>query len=772
LTTLASLRVNGQITAAGYTPNPLIIDAIISSGSTGIVEDGVVEDGVLSTSVWSSIFPGITGLVDTSILGVFIPGAEGRQQVLGRIKVEVGGVEIPSGQTLSSFEMNETDDGAVSWSFGVPYYNSEETDIDAGLSTAFFDPLRPYAVTRGSISHYHGPPPGGESVDISIVIPASSGLISVPLITDGLAENCELILGDDEATMVVNGTGPMQRLDRKAISVEIPAGHGMTMGEMITWIMEQARDQNADDWSYSLPTIPTFFVIDENGTLDTRQRYKLIQAVDRPGIEMAQELLEVVGHRLVLGRDGDWLLNRTFADGEATAWFFLLQDLLSTEGFSMQPNADGPPVVVFSGTEQGVVDDIDGIVTRVSLIEASGPWVRALPEYHANTLTDALDPTGWTDSNENSLYYREIHEYSRRGDTLVGRVSEWWSQNVIIQVAIGVQDAAGDVNYNRSDYYVWADENVGSWYGTFGFNWYRTQQEVESWTYEDVHDDGYEYLTSRILETYRYDNRRRAKQNVDDGTYIIGEDVYVNGDCVTGWRDLWMLVKRETTTYVVNEDGFLEGEAEIVESVHHLGPGGELLYNDGRVSNDRGEAWGTDSETQILYSVEGEIFYKTTIIKANAKVVDTRVESGEGYLPAAQMAGSQKPTELADGTPLPNSKYASSADSTSFEVTYEDANLLLHRPRWEERISNEIVADEDEGMVYARRHLRERATIPILFSVPFNPLIRPTDWIEIDLGRRGDNELGTVRAKVESVAHNYDRDGGSVSSIEAKVFTV
>jgi hypothetical protein len=760
VSTLASLRVNGQITAAGYSPAPLTIEGIITP----------------SVAQGYGLFPGIEGSVDTTILGIFIPGVEGGEQVLGRIRVEIGGVELPARQALSFFEVTEADDGAVSWSFGVPYFSDADTDIDdSGPSTKytpFFDPLRPFGASTDSISHYHGPPPGGASIDISIEIPSATGMQSYPLVTDGLVENAEWSISEDGMTMTVNGTGPMQRLDRKAISVEIPAGHGMTLGEMVTWVMEETRDQNSDDWDYSLPTIPVFFVVDENGTLDERNRYKLIQATDRPGIDLAQELLEIVGHRLVLDREGAWLLNRTFDDGGTPAWSFAIKDLLSSEGFVMQPNADGPPVVVFSGTEQGVVDDVDGVITKVAMVEASGPWVRSRPEQYANTATDLLEDTGFSDVNANGLYYREIHEYSKRGDTLVGRISKWWNQNVIIQVPIGVQDAVGDIDFNRSGYYVYTDENVGSWYSIFGFNWYQTQEEIESWTYEDIYGDGIEYLTTRTLETYRWYNPRRRKQNVDDGSYLNGEDVYVNGDCVWNSRDNWYLFSRETTTYIVNEEGFIEGETTIVERRDYLPPGGLYLYNDGRISNSSTEVWGTASETQILYSVEGDTFYKTTIIKANARIVDTRVESGEGYLPAAAVAGSRKPTELADGTPLPNSKWAMPSDTDSYEVTVEDATLLLHRPRWEERISNEIVADEDEALIYARRYLRERATIPVLFSVPYNPLIKPTDWIEVDLGRVGDNPLGTVEAKVVAATHRYDPEGGSITSIEGKVFTV
>jgi len=761
--------VNGQITASAYEIAPLLIDAVISP----------------SAAQGYGLFAGIEGTVDTTILGIFVPGIEGGEQVLGRIKVVLGGREIWSWRILSFFEVTEADDGAVSWSFGVPYFNQAETDEtlyddpDEGFMTLyshFFDPLRPSAATTGSISHYHGPPPGGLSVNISISIPSATGTQEYPLVTDGLAENAELTYGEDGVTMIINGTGPMQRLDRKAISVEIPAGHGMTLGEMVTWVMEETRDQNADDWTYSLPTIPTFFVVDENGTLDERNRYKLIQATDRPGIDLAQELLEIVGHRLVLDRQGEWLLNRTFDDGGTAAWSYHIKQLLSVEGFSMQPNADGPPVVVFTGAEQEVVDDVDGLITKRTEVFVTGVHTRIRPESYISDTSGGLTGTGFVDYEVDGIFYYERNDHTYQGDTLVKRASTYRQQNVNPEYRAGeINNAStGAITYTTG-LYLYADEGYVS-LNASGVRWADYQYEVEDFVYEDLFDDGRMFLSRKVVKKYFRYNPREATQN-NDGTWRTSVYVLWDGEGVQYTADSWFadkpsLYSAETIVYTINEDGFVEQETKTMEGANYLPPGTLYWFADGRTSSLATEDWGTLWAERTIYSVEGDQHTETTTRHEHGRIIKTTVERGEGYLPAASMMSSVKPDELADGTPLPNSKWASPNDTNGFEVTYEDAELLKHRPRWEDRISNEIVADEDEGMTYAKRYLRELATIPILFSIPYNPLIRTTDWIEIDLGRVGDNSFGTIEAKVTVATHRYDPENGSVTSIEAKVFAV
>ena len=135
MSTLASLSVNGSITATGYVLSPITINGVITLEEGGIVEDGIVEDGILAGEAWSSLFPGITGSVDTSIVGVFLPRTEGGEQTLGRIRVLIDDVELSPRIALSWFEMSEADDGAMSWSFGVPYWNSVATDTDEFSNT-------------------------------------------------------------------------------------------------------------------------------------------------------------------------------------------------------------------------------------------------------------------------------------------------------------------------------------------------------------------------------------------------------------------------------------------------------------------------------------------------------------------------------------------------------------------------------------------------------------------------------------------------------------
>ena len=780
MTTFAELRINGSITSGGYELTPFIVSGVISPGSMQIVEDGVVESGVLSTAAWGSIFPGITGLVDKTVVGIFSPSAEGESLKLGWIRVSIGGAQMQKERTLSWFEMTETDDGAVSWSFGVPYFNSSQTDaFDYGgggvQTTDFIDPLKPFGAATGSISHYHGPPPGGKSVDIDFVVALPTGVIVIPLVSDGLAENASLVFGEDGATMVVNGTGPMQRLDRKAISIEIPAGHGMTMGEMVTWIMEETRDQNADDWDYTLPTIPGFFVIDENGTLDTRNRYKLIQATDRSGIETAQELLEIVGHRLVLDREGEWRMNRTFDDGDATSWFFNFSDLLSVEGIDLQPNAEGPPVVVFSGSTQEVDDDIDGLITKTTQLWTTGPHTRLRPEFQVTDTSGGLTPTGFVDFEVNGIYYYEEHNNTFRGDTQVGRASRYMEQNINPEARAGsISDTSGTILYVTAQYLYEAEGYVST--HITGHAWRNTVFEYEDWVYEDIFDDGREFLTRKVTrKSVRYNPREAIMTG--DGTYRTSTYVLWNGEGVQYTDDSWFADKpspfsRETIDYVINEDGFIEQETRTMEGANYLQAGTAYYFADGRSSSVTDEDWGTLFVERTTYSIQDDAHFKTIRLYQNGRVISTKVEKGEGYLPAAAMSGTVKPTELADGTPLPNSKWASPNDTNAFEVTYESATLLEHRPRWEDRISNPIVADADEGLTYARRYLRERATIPVLFSIPFNPLLRPTDWIEIDMGMLGTHKLGTVRAKVVSLTPRYDREDGSTLSVEAKVFTV
>ena len=764
MSVLTSLRVNGSITASGFHLNELLIEGLI----------------VPSSSQGYGLFPGIDGDVDTTILGIFIPGIEGGEQVLGRIKVEIDGSELWARETLSFFEVTEADDGAVAWSFGVPYFNVADTDLDdsgpSPKTPPFFDPLLPWDATEpDSISHFHGPPPGGASVDVSIVIPSGSGTQEYPLVTDGLVENSELLISEDGAIMTVNGTGPMQRLDRKAVSLEIPAGHGMTLGEMVTWVMEETRDQNADDWDYSLPTIPTFFVVDENGTLDERRRYKLIQATDSPGIDLAQSLLEIVGHRLILDREGAWLLNRTFDDGGTAAWSFAVKDLLSSEGFAIQPNADGPPVVVFTGTEQIVSDDIDGLITKRTEVYITGPHTRLRPEFYISDTSGGLTATGYTDYTATGISYYERHDDTYQGDTLVKRLSSYTQQNVNPEYrAASISDSAGTLSYVTGLYLYDGEGYVSNLHA--GISWRAFQGDIEDFIYEDLFDDGRMFLTAKVLRKFSRYNPRKATQNSDD-TWRTSVYVLWNGEGVQYTSDSWSadkpsLFSQETIQYVINADGFIEQEKKTMQGANYLQPGTTYWFADGRSSSVTGEDWGTLWVERTIYSVIGDAHTKTITLQEHGRVVKTTVERGEGYLPAAAMMSSVKPDELADGTPLPNSKWASPGDSDGFEVIYEDETLLLHRPRWEERISNEIVADEDEGLVYARRHLRDRATIPVLFSIPYNPLIRPTDWIEIDLGRAGDYSFGTIEAKVTAATHRYDPEGGSITSVEAKVFTV
>ena len=367
------------------------------------------------------------------------------------------------------------------------------------------------------------------------------------------------------------------------------------------------------------------------------------------------------------------------------------------------------------------------------------------------------------------------------GEALVSKQTTLESVNTLVEYTYATQENDGSPNwYTYSPQLKYfADEGIVAWewYGPY-FRKY--QEEIESNIYEEVHSDGKEYLSRKISSKWAWHNPIRAI--LSGSSYINGVRLLWDGNAALYVRASFVEVERVTTSFEINEEGFIEVEEKLYETAKWLSPGDNYTYADGRTSNNGYETWGTDRIERTTYSASDDAHTKITTITKDGRILETRTETGEGYLPAATMKTTIKPTALSDGTPLPNAQYADPSDGTSFEVTYEDQELLKHRPRWEEHISNAIVADEDEGLIYARRHLRERAAIPVMFAVPWNPLMKPTHWVEIDLGQRGylkklttqngSYDVGTIKAKVVSCTHTYDRECGAITSVEAKVYPV
>lgn len=663
------------------------------------------------------------------------PVGDERKQLVGGFRVSIDGVQVNKRRIGPNITLTERDNGTTVLTFSMPM----KADFPASFENV-----------QGTFEDSLGPPGGKKSIDVDAIVVTADGPETIVMMRDGIIENTEEITSPEGDFRQYNVIGKHGRYDRKKVEIAIPPGHGLSMEEVVERILTEM----------GLPT-------DIQG-LGQMPRYKEIVAVDAPGWQLIQDLLKVEDKTAVWDRDGSVAIKKLGyrPDEESTPlWTFELGDILSETGLNVSPAIDGPTRVTVLGQQQLTQDDDGGASTQIEQVEIWQDYGVQVVDGWQNGSGNFV-AGGWSDQDsEFQVVQRSTRSTVRQFDTIIGETLDiyaWFnpprararisvSTTVAYYTPVWFETSAGPcVRYGSEEFVHVRRERTERQFDSAGylyrvdksiFAWYMPRQAVfakQTWTSAgQIHY----VLTSSV-------------SGAPDFTYL---NIAFDG-CTTE-HSHFIEVERDIIIYNVNDDGYIDSE-----TIYHLEmysrpgafevgePTKQWYYQDGRLSMDVSEELRLSKKTIKTYSVtaDGEVEVTTSEEDHDGKVQQTIIENLSGYLPAAEL----KEDILPDPDEYPNGMSASRYETQTIEAEYISGDLELHREIWDEKLSSTYVENIEEAMFIAETTVREGSAIPVGWTLPFNPIIRPGHICLLKSGNRSQpdmiayvTEIGYIQAK-------------------------
>lgn len=277
------------------------------------------------------------------------------------------------GEFRSVVSVEEGVDSGFSWSFGVP------AQIEGGAR----HPL-------GYEVDWQAPPPGLSDLFMTLTygLPNDQA-VDYPLFSYGLSGASARTYGRRGHVMGLDGLGPEGRYDRSKVTLQLPAGHGWTHGEIIRELAAQAG-------------IP-----EERIGVPADLGAPRLRALDIQGEEWgnaADEAAIALGYFLGFDRTGI-LVAMNGMPREEPEWVFTADQLAAATDLEAVAESEVPTCIVVTGEQPLIYDPFGGVVTTIETVEAFGPF--ALPRAY------------YYQEDDGSLVYR--------GDGYAGPAPSVWS---------------------------------------------------------------------------------------------------------------------------------------------------------------------------------------------------------------------------------------------------------------------------------------------------------------------------------------------------------
>jgi hypothetical protein len=691
----------------------------------------------------------VEGTLTEGLLPAVQPVGTERQQVIGGFRVSINGVEVNKRRIGPNITFTERDNGTSVLTFSIPM-RSDYPGTYENLHGTFVDSL--------------GPPGGKKSIDLDAIVLTGDGPVTIPLMRDGIIENTEEITSPDGDLRQYNVIGKHGRYDRKKVELTIPPGHGLSMEEVVEKVLTEMG------------------VSADLQGLGQAPRYKEIVAIDAPGWQLIQDLLKVEDKTLVWDRDGSIAIRNLGyrPDLESTPdWTFEFQDIIAETGLAVSPAIDGPTRVTITGQEQVIQDpEAEGVSTELEEVEIWQNYSVDVVDGWQNSSGDFVLGS-WSDQPaEWQVVQRTLRSTTREFDTIIGEIVDiyaWFNP----PRARGLINASTTIAYYSP---IWFETSAGPAVIHSSEQFIHVRREQ---TERQFNQNGYLYRVDRSI--YGWYMPRHATYSKQTWTsagqihYVVyGGPVYLNiaFDGCDAEHSRFMEVERDIIIYQVDDDGYINGET-LYHTEMYARPGAyeigqptkQWYYQDGRLSMDVKEELRLSKKTVKTYSVtaDGEVEVTTSEEDHDGKVQQTIIESLRGYLPSAELKESITP----DPDEYPNGVPASRYETQTIEAEYISADLELHREVWDEKISSTYVENIEEAMFVAETTVREGSAIPVAWTLPYNPVIRPGHICLLKSGNRSQPDMvAYVTETSPTQTKNPDGTTELLTMVLAKVYVI
>ncbi|NNL47494.1 MAG: hypothetical protein HKO76_03925, partial [Acidimicrobiia bacterium] len=306
----------------------------------------------------------LTGQYDPTAPGSVVPignnGAIGVPVQSIVLKTEIEDIGTLRQDDLIAWSIQRTLTDGTAWSLTLPADKPDNTI--RGYETAdYIPPTNPAA---GKLLHeldWLAPPPALKNVDF---VPAylldDNNEVDIRLLTDGISSDSNRSIDPTGHIMTINGLGPEGRYDRAIVCYLLPAGHGLTHGEII------------EDLAL-LAGVPASKIA--IGAQDGEPLIKPIEIINEIWWDVAIEIAD--GANLIPYFDEFGVLRlRGYPpyEGASTQFNFTRANVSAGAKLEVQLNADVPTCVRVTATQLVPPEDPCDVVTKVTLTETLQPF--------------------------------------------------------------------------------------------------------------------------------------------------------------------------------------------------------------------------------------------------------------------------------------------------------------------------------------------------------------------------------------------------------------
>lgn len=202
-----------------------------------------------------------------------------------------------------------------------------------------------------------GPALGTGRVSIVGVYYTDSGVVRIPLITDGIVDNSHRESGEGGIFETFNGVDRGGRYDGVKVTKQFPPGHGLPRGRVLREVLLEAGETQTN--------------FEDGNRMD-----KELQLVDTEPFSTLAEIAETENRKLLWSDDGfatNPKVGRVRPD-ETPVFSFEERDLLRISSVSLDPNANVITLVVAHGSRQKTKESCGLVWTTETRYTYSQPY--------------------------------------------------------------------------------------------------------------------------------------------------------------------------------------------------------------------------------------------------------------------------------------------------------------------------------------------------------------------------------------------------------------
>ena len=680
-----------------------------------VTVDGDASAGVLG---WNVLVDGGSTPEDHVVFDVLVDGSlsaaalasSGEQTVAMRVLVD--GVVV---RTVGAISVERSIERGARGSFSVPV-----RDDALGVT----DPL-------GSPFGFIGAVPGKASITIEGGYVTDTGVVWLPLLTDGLADNSRRQgsggVAKVETINVVDRSG---RYDHERVSLHLDPGHGTRRDQVVR---DLAADAGVTDFS-----------LEQGGAMN-----KELDVDEEPFLGIGRALMEADNRTLIFDSEGS-LTNPRMIPADLTDIDFTLTEArtLANPAPSVSARGDIPTRICLSGTEQ-IVNDECGRRTERTVIEVYETYRTNGAEARQGSGGTITTVSATEQTRPSELVERTTIDFEYDCDTLVSErtVREAWAN---VEMARYNRDEDDTITSYVSDVFFFdtvpvLDDSQN------GFLWiFDRFVVVEEQVITHQFDPTTGFETGTVQTRSRYYNPRTAR--IDN---TAARNVLTLGDStgVTQIAASFQLTDRVTIEREITADGFIRAETETHEGFFAR-PGVDYEYADGRASSQADETFQDVRSVRTDYiALAGEGGHQVIRTQRDhlGNATTTEIETGSGHLPAAEVQSTLAASRL---------------EVQDFEAACEAPALLASHLEREDRVTSQWVENADEGESVCERMLRESAALEAALALPANFLMR-----EATLHQVVERSIGLAHPVwVETVRHTHTPGSPITTTVQGLIF--